>query len=81
MGSTPRRGGRNPPPGRSAIDRCASVAQVGPRVHPKLADGRLRAPPPPNLRYNIAEPSRSVSVEKARRELGWDPDFRSKGEL
>jgi nucleoside-diphosphate-sugar epimerase len=29
--------------------------------------------------YNIAEPSRSVSVEKARRELGWDPDFRSKG--
>jgi nucleoside-diphosphate-sugar epimerase len=27
--------------------------------------------------YNIAEPSPSVSVEKARRELGWDPGFRS----
>jgi nucleoside-diphosphate-sugar epimerase len=27
--------------------------------------------------YNIAEPLQSVSVEKARRELGWDPDFRS----
>jgi nucleoside-diphosphate-sugar epimerase len=27
--------------------------------------------------YNIAEPSQSVSVEKARRELGWDPGFRS----
>jgi nucleoside-diphosphate-sugar epimerase len=27
--------------------------------------------------YNIAEPSRSVSVAKARRELGWDPGFRS----
>ena len=26
--------------------------------------------------YNIAEPSPSVSVEKARRELGCDPDFR-----
>jgi nucleoside-diphosphate-sugar epimerase len=26
--------------------------------------------------YNIAEPSRFVSVEKARRELGWDPGFR-----
>jgi hypothetical protein len=27
--------------------------------------------------YNIAEPSPSVSVEKARRELRWDPDFRA----
>lgn len=27
--------------------------------------------------YNIAEPSPAVSVEKARRELGWDPRFRS----
>jgi hypothetical protein len=27
--------------------------------------------------YNIAEPSRSVSVAKARRELGWDPGFRA----
>jgi nucleoside-diphosphate-sugar epimerase len=27
--------------------------------------------------YNIAEPSRSVSVAKARRELGWDPAFRA----
>jgi nucleoside-diphosphate-sugar epimerase len=27
--------------------------------------------------YNIAEPSGSVSVAKARRELGWDPDFRA----
>ena len=27
--------------------------------------------------YNIAEPSRSISVEKARRELGWDPGFRA----
>jgi nucleoside-diphosphate-sugar epimerase len=27
--------------------------------------------------YNIAEPSPSVSVEKARRELGWDPSFRA----
>jgi nucleoside-diphosphate-sugar epimerase len=26
--------------------------------------------------YNIAEPSRSVSIEKARRELGWDHGFR-----
>ena len=26
--------------------------------------------------YNIAEPSQSVAVEKARRELGWDPSFR-----
>jgi nucleoside-diphosphate-sugar epimerase len=26
--------------------------------------------------YNIAEPSQSVSVAKARRELGWDPGFR-----
>jgi nucleoside-diphosphate-sugar epimerase len=26
--------------------------------------------------YNIAEPSASVSVEKAQRELGWDPYFR-----
>ena len=26
--------------------------------------------------YNIAEPSPLVSAEKARRELGWDPDFR-----
>ena len=26
--------------------------------------------------YNIAEPSRSVSVVKAQRELGWDPGFR-----
>jgi nucleoside-diphosphate-sugar epimerase len=26
---------------------------------------------------NITEPSRSVLVEKARRELGWDPGFRS----
>jgi nucleoside-diphosphate-sugar epimerase len=26
--------------------------------------------------YNIAEPSPSVSAEKARRELGWDPGFR-----
>jgi len=26
--------------------------------------------------YNVAEPSRSVSIEKARRELGWDPGFR-----
>ena len=27
--------------------------------------------------YNIAEPSPSVSVEKAWRELSWDPDFRA----
>jgi nucleoside-diphosphate-sugar epimerase len=27
--------------------------------------------------YNVAEPSPSVSVEKARRELGWDPGFRA----
>lgn len=27
--------------------------------------------------YNIAEPSRSVSVAKARRELGWNPAFRA----
>src|SRR5919202_634912 len=27
--------------------------------------------------YNIAEPSRSVSVAKARRELGWNPGFRA----
>lgn len=27
--------------------------------------------------YNIAEPSQSVSVAKARRELGWDPGFRA----
>jgi nucleoside-diphosphate-sugar epimerase len=27
--------------------------------------------------YNIAEPSASVSVAKARRELGWDPGFRA----
>jgi hypothetical protein len=26
--------------------------------------------------YNIAEPSRVVAVEKARRVLGWDPGFR-----
>src|SRR5690349_18585381 len=26
--------------------------------------------------YNIAEPSPLVSTEKARRELGWDPDYR-----
>jgi nucleoside-diphosphate-sugar epimerase len=26
--------------------------------------------------YNIAEPSGSVSVQKAQRELGWDPGFR-----
>ncbi len=26
--------------------------------------------------YNIAEPSPLISVAKARRELGWDPDFR-----
>jgi nucleoside-diphosphate-sugar epimerase len=26
--------------------------------------------------YNIAEPSPHASIEKARRELGWDPDFR-----
>jgi nucleoside-diphosphate-sugar epimerase len=26
--------------------------------------------------YNIAEPSRAVSVAKAQRELGWDPGFR-----
>jgi nucleoside-diphosphate-sugar epimerase len=30
--------------------------------------------------YNIAEPSPSVSVEKAQRELGWNPDFRAQGE-
>jgi hypothetical protein len=27
--------------------------------------------------YNVAEPSPAVSVEKARRELGWTPEFRS----
>ena len=26
--------------------------------------------------YNIAEPSGLLSIDKARRELGWDPDFR-----
>ena len=26
--------------------------------------------------YNIAQPSSLISVDKARRELGWDPDFR-----
>ncbi len=26
--------------------------------------------------YNVAEPSPTTSIEKARRELGWDPDFR-----
>lgn len=26
--------------------------------------------------YNVAEPSASASIDKARRELGWDPDFR-----
>jgi len=27
--------------------------------------------------YNVAEPGPEVSVEKARRELGWDPGFRA----
>jgi hypothetical protein len=27
--------------------------------------------------YNIAEPSQSISTEKARRELGWDHVFRA----
>jgi nucleoside-diphosphate-sugar epimerase len=26
--------------------------------------------------FNIAEPGGSVAIDKARRELGWDPDFR-----
>jgi nucleoside-diphosphate-sugar epimerase len=26
--------------------------------------------------YNIAEPGGNVSIDKARTELGWDPDFR-----
>jgi nucleoside-diphosphate-sugar epimerase len=26
--------------------------------------------------YNVAEPSAHVSIEKSRRELGWDPHFR-----
>ncbi len=26
--------------------------------------------------YNVAEPGPDVSIEKVRRELGWDPDFR-----
>ena len=27
--------------------------------------------------YNVAEPQGAVSIEKARRELGWDPTFRA----
>ena len=26
--------------------------------------------------YNVAEPSPHATIEKAQRELGWDPDFR-----
>jgi hypothetical protein len=31
--------------------------------------------------YNIAEPGPLVSIEKAQRELGWDPGFRAVREL
>ena len=29
--------------------------------------------------YNIAEDDGSVTIERARRELGWDPEFRLDG--